>query len=89
MATIQIVIDDPLLERLDHELRGRAKQRSAFVRSAIERELRRVEKQRLQELDRQAYAAPETEQERTERAGEAKLSARAWADLPPSDGASH
>ncbi len=88
MATIQIVIDDPLLERLDRELHGRAKQRSAFVRGAIERELRRVEKQRLQELDRLAYEAPETQQERTERAGEAALSARGWADLSPLDGAS-
>ena len=36
MATIQVVIDAPLLERLDRELQGRAKQRSAFVRAAIE-----------------------------------------------------
>lgn len=83
MATIQIVIDDPLLARLDRELEGKAKQRSAFVRSAIERELRRVERERLIEQDRRSYEAPDSEQELREAAGEAQLGARAWADLPP------
>lgn len=83
MATIQIVIDDPLLERLDRELHGRAKQRSAFVRGAIERELRRLERERLIEQDLKSYETPDSEQESREAAAEAELGARAWADLPP------
>jgi hypothetical protein len=43
MATIQVVIDDPLLERLDRRLQGKGKQRSAFVRAAIEAALTRAE----------------------------------------------
>ena len=82
MPTIQIVIDDPLLERLNHALHGKAKQRSAFVRGAIERELRRVERERLINQDLRSYEAPDTEQERREAASEAQLSARTWADLP-------
>jgi len=81
MATIQIVIDDPLLERLDRELEGRAKQRSAFVRTAIDHELRRVERDRLIEQDRLSYEEPDSEQEIREAAGEAVLGGRAWVDL--------
>ena len=81
MATIQIVIDEPLLERLDHELKGKGKQRSAFVRAAIDHELRRVEHERLIEEDLLSYKEPDTEQELREAAAEAKLGARAWDDL--------
>ena len=49
MATIQVVIDDALLERLDRELTGRGKQRSAFVRASIEAALERVQLERDEE----------------------------------------
>jgi metal-responsive CopG/Arc/MetJ family transcriptional regulator len=70
MATIQVVMDDALLERLDRELRGVAKGRgrSALVREAIERELRRRERQRLDELDQLGYLEPPTDAERAEAA---------------------
>ena len=55
MATIQIVIDDPLLERLDRELEGRAKQRSAFVRAAIEAALCQAEVERNEEAWLRSY----------------------------------
>lgn len=67
MATIQVVIDDELLQRLDHQLRGRTNTRSAFVRSAIERELNRAEIARLEEEHRQAYLdVPVTPEEEAE-----------------------
>jgi metal-responsive CopG/Arc/MetJ family transcriptional regulator len=73
MATIQIVIDGPLLERLDRELQGKSKQRSAFVRDAIDAALRRaeterdeeewVESYRQQPVDRKELAAWEAVQD--------------------------
>jgi hypothetical protein len=49
MATIQIVIDDPLLERLDCELEGKTRARSAFIRGAIEAALCQAEVERNEE----------------------------------------
>lgn len=46
MATIQVVIDDELLARLDRQLAGHQKKRSAFVRSAISEALQRAEDER-------------------------------------------
>ncbi len=55
MKTIQITIDEDLLERLDRRLCGRSKARSAFVRAAIERELRRAEVAEMEEQWRDGY----------------------------------
>ncbi|MCK6563499.1 MAG: ribbon-helix-helix protein, CopG family [Dehalococcoidia bacterium] len=55
MKTIQINIDEELLERLDRRLCGKAKARSAFVRAAIERELRRAEVAELEKQWRDGY----------------------------------
>ncbi len=43
MKTIQITIDEPLLRRLDGELNGSPRARSAFIRDAVHRELFRRE----------------------------------------------
>lgn len=55
LKTIQITIDEDLLERLDRRLCGRSKARSAFVRAAIERELRRAEVAEMEEQWRASY----------------------------------
>lgn len=76
VATIQVVIDDELLKRLDCELDGVQRARSAFVRRAIERELFAREEQRLEEAHRRAYlGAPQTDEERSELQVWARLSA--------------
>jgi len=49
MKTIQITIDEPLLDRLDQQVRCSGKARSAFIRTAIARELRRLQ---IAEMDR-------------------------------------
>lgn len=82
MATIQVVVDDALLERLDEELLGASRRRSALIRRAIERELRRLEKERLDEQDRIAYLAPETKDERSDHEASEGLGAEAWQDIP-------
>jgi predicted transcriptional regulator len=41
VRTIQVTIDEPLLDRLDDELSSTHQPRSAFIRNAIENELRR------------------------------------------------
>lgn len=67
MAVIQVVIDEELLDRLDQELRGASKARSAFIRKAIEAALDRDRTTRLEEEQRCAYSTfPETPAERVE-----------------------
>ena len=69
MATIQVVMDDDLLRRLDCELDGAARARSAFIRAAVDAELRRKHQVRLEEQDRRAYEDfPITDEERKEAA---------------------
>ncbi len=83
MATIQLVIDDELLNRLDCELEGAQRKRSAFVRAAIERELFHREERRLEEEHRRSYLDdPETEDERAELRVWSRLSAETLADDP-------
>ena len=67
MAVIQLVIDEELLGRLDQELRGTSKARSAFIRKAIEAALNRDRTTRLEEEQRCAYTtSPESPAERVE-----------------------
>ena len=83
MATIQIVIDDELLGRLDCELEGVQRRRSAFVRAAIERELFHREERRLEEEHRRSYLEePESDEERSDLRAWSRLSAEALADDP-------
>lgn len=55
MKTIQVTIDEELLERLDRQLAGASKARSAFIRAAIERELRRAEICEMERRHRSGY----------------------------------
>lgn len=83
MATIQVVIDDALLERLDYELQGAVRRRSAFVRGALDRELRHRETMRLEEEHRRSYAEmPETEEEREEARAWSRLAAESLKEFP-------
>lgn len=83
MATIQVVIDEDLLRRMDGELEGSQRARSAFVRTAIERELARREVERLEEEHRQSYLqVPSTEDEATEIGEWAELSAKVLREEP-------
>lgn len=67
MAVIQLVIDEELLGRLDQELRGTSKARSAFIRKAIEAALNRDRTTRLEEEQRCAYTTfPGSAAERVE-----------------------
>jgi metal-responsive CopG/Arc/MetJ family transcriptional regulator len=50
MKTIQLTIDEPLLERVDCAAREQHSARSEFIRTALERELRRL---REEEVGRQ------------------------------------
>lgn len=56
MKTIQVTIDEELLERLDRQLAGASKARSAFIRAAIERELRRAEICEMERRWKESYA---------------------------------
>ena len=73
MATIQVVVDEKLLERLDSELQGASRKRSAFIRQALSAELRRREQARLDEQDRLAYLEPQTAEERAEQSAWERL----------------
>jgi metal-responsive CopG/Arc/MetJ family transcriptional regulator len=83
MATIQVVIDDELLRRLDCELQGAQRGRSAFVRAAIERELAERDTHRLEEEHRLSCARrPETADDVAELESWSRLSAQSLADDP-------
>jgi metal-responsive CopG/Arc/MetJ family transcriptional regulator len=64
MKTIQITIEDELLDKLDKFLNGQARARSAFIRASIEKELERARIRALDEQDRLGYLqTPITEDE--------------------------
>ena len=56
MKTIQMTIDDHLLKLLDQFTRARKTTRSAFIRQAIESEIRRHRIRELEEQHAQGYA---------------------------------
>lgn len=83
MATIQVVIDDDLLRRLDCELQGAQRGRSALIRRAIEQELDRLQTQRLEEQHERSYREqPFTAAETEELRAWSHLSSRVLADDP-------
>ena len=55
METIQIVIDNELLQATDTAVRLGGKNRSAFVRDALKEHLRRLEMRASEERDREGY----------------------------------
>jgi hypothetical protein len=64
MKTIQITIEDSLLEELDKFLDGQSRARSSFIRDSIAKTLRKKKYDRLVELDVEGYRRqPQTEDE--------------------------
>ena len=55
MRVIQISIEDALLAALENRLRQSGTPRSAFVRDAVARELRRLEIEELERRHREGY----------------------------------
>jgi metal-responsive CopG/Arc/MetJ family transcriptional regulator len=55
MKTIQITIEDELLDRLDTFLDGQPRARSAFIRDAIAENLRRERIRLLDQQEAEAY----------------------------------
>jgi metal-responsive CopG/Arc/MetJ family transcriptional regulator len=56
MKTIQMTIDEPLLKAVDRASRARKTTRSAFIRYAVEAELRREQIQIREARDAAGYA---------------------------------
>jgi len=56
MKTIQMTIDEPLLKAVDRMSRARKTTRSAFIRYAVEAELRREQLQIREARDAAGYA---------------------------------
>ena len=64
METVQIVLDKKLLHSTDEAARRTKRNRSAFVREALQEHLRRLEARTLEERDREGYARqPQTHDE--------------------------
>lgn len=55
MKTIQMTMDEPLLERLDHFASEQRTSRSALIRVAVESCLRKLEIKEKERVDREAY----------------------------------
>jgi metal-responsive CopG/Arc/MetJ family transcriptional regulator len=55
MATIQVVLDDHLLEITDKLARRRRVNRSALIREALRAHLKRLHYQALEKQEREAY----------------------------------
>ncbi|MEZ5367027.1 MAG: hypothetical protein R2748_33000 [Bryobacterales bacterium] len=55
MATVQIVIDDDLLRRIDAAASEDEVNRSQFIRSSVERDLRSRQIALMERLEREAY----------------------------------
>jgi len=56
MKTIQMTIDEPLLKAVDRVSKARKTTRSAFIRYAVEAELRREQIQIREAQDAEGYA---------------------------------
>jgi metal-responsive CopG/Arc/MetJ family transcriptional regulator len=57
MATIQIVVDDPLLKETDRVAKRQKMNRSALIRTALQAHLHRLHIRDLEEQERRAYQA--------------------------------
>ena len=55
MATVQVVIDEPLLREADRAARALKLNRSEFVRAALREHLRRSRAHERERLDREGY----------------------------------
>lgn len=67
MKTIQVPIDEPLLERIDCAAREQQTPRAEFIRAALERELRRLRDEEAARQYEEAYRKqPLTPEEKEE-----------------------
>jgi len=57
MKTIQVVLDPKLLAAADRAAKRQRINRSAFIRGALERHLKRLHELELEEQDRRGYVA--------------------------------
>ena len=57
MKTIQMTIDETLLQQVDQTVAGLNTTRSAFIRLALEQALQQYQVRRLQEKDEAGYTA--------------------------------
>ncbi len=57
MKTIQMTIDEPLLQQVDQMIKGLKMSRSAFIRLALEQALQQYQVRRLEEKDEVGYTA--------------------------------
>ena len=57
MKTIQMTIDDALLQQVDRTVQDLQTTRSAFIRLALEQALRKYQVRRLEERDTAGYTA--------------------------------
>lgn len=57
MKTIQMTIDESLLQRVDRTVQDLNTTRSAFIRQALEQALRQYQVRRLEERDAAGYTA--------------------------------
>ena len=56
MTTIQIALDEGLLQAADRAARRTKRNRSALIRDALREHLRRLEIRELEERDREGYS---------------------------------
>ena len=76
MKTVQMTMPAPLLERLDRQAKAQEETRSAFIRTAVKRELRRLEDAEYVRQFIESYEKmPETAEERAESAAWASIQA--------------
>jgi hypothetical protein len=57
MATIQIIVDEPLLKAPDREAKRQKMNRSALIRDALREHLKRLRQRDFEERDRRGYEA--------------------------------
>ncbi len=65
MKTIQMTIDETLLEQVDRTVQTLETTRSAFIRMALEQALRQYHVRRLEERDEVGYTAVPTNRSET------------------------
>ena len=57
METIQVVLDAKLLKAADHAARRQKVNRSVLIRQALQRHLKHLREQEMEEQDRRGYLA--------------------------------
>lgn len=80
MKTIQITIQQKLLTQMDKALKGRRRQRSAFIRKSITAELNRLRVQRLEEQHRLGYLRHPVTKEEFDIDSEVQVWPKDWED---------